>query len=403
MKRTLVGSSTILAFKELLTTKGAEIIGTERSRIPDRSIDAESFKTYIADQRAQSDDDAKVLEMLKDSITHVSADRMFTDIERLSASLWGKLSTFPDNRFYIVLSGSKKSNNKSGSGSASGSKSDGCFYKSNMFLATVMMSYRPELADSFVDFICDSQPLHTRMDKSVLHYVYVDDASFSGNQLAENMEELGELIDAEAGSGDSQDSEESQDSEDAERTDSDDGRRPPPVNPNDSDSKHVHLVVLYVSPATMVSIRQEILRQLEELENVSIRVHWYSTSTHQRPVMDYLHGFVVDNPGSDIDRVMETAVTFLRGSKEGDDLHKPLFYTDIKISDDVSTYPLFLLRPVLIRGGGRAEAYPVSLVSGCPVATDSDVIRINSGVFCPEPVYKGAGWKTFIGSTPLQG
>ena len=373
MKRTRDGPSTISDFKELIQRNGKHVIQKEKSNIPDRSIDEAAFTKYIEDQSKLNTHNAKVLRMLKGAVTHISSDALFRDIEKISVSIWEKLKTFRDRRFYIVLSGK--------TGNSSNDMGDSCFYKSSMFVSTMILSFHPELAGNLVDFICDTKPMYTRMDKTVPHYFYIDDASFSGTQVIENMEELGEYLEEKE--------EEEGDSDDSDRTESDTNTH------RKLESNHVHLVLLYVSPSTLQRISESISLGMD-------KVHWYTSSTHQKPVIDYVHEFIVNHPGYVLNSVLHTASMFLRGLG-GSKLEKPLFYTDIKIADEVSTYPLFLMNPILIDGASTKD-YTSALVTGCDAAlTDDDKYKVKDGNFCPKPVYKGIEWTDFIAKTPLKG
>lgn len=70
-------------------------------------------------------------------------------------------------------------------------------------------------------------------------------------------------------------------------------------------------------------------------------------------------------------------------------LGKPMFYTDLKMPDQMSSHPHFLLDPRLSTGERLGE----SLVFGCFPPRDSDTTRrMMTGLLCPVPCYKREGW-----------
>lgn len=79
-----------------------------------------------------------------------------------------------DARFYVILTGLRKPN-----------FNGGCLQKSNFFLLFLFLTFDKGLLNKFVDFTCGGRLMHTDFHDSnpVKHFLYLDDATFTGNQV----------------------------------------------------------------------------------------------------------------------------------------------------------------------------------------------------------------------------
>lgn len=365
MKRSFEEKDIISSFKDILITKGDEIIKTQKSRIEDRSVNKDAMNRYLSEQNDIDVFTGKVLSSILDSVIHISSDKLFSDIFKMSHSIMGRISTDVNKQFYIVLGGTSDHDSP-----------DRCFSKSNMFLSTILLASNPEMTKYFVDFICDSEVMHGEMDPSVSHFIYVDDASFSGTQIKENIEELSDFI-----NGNSEEDYESE-VEDDEFDDFIVDDEPEIIEESDEPDAQVHLMVLYINPSTVLKIDKEIRNSFDN-------VFWYTSGTYQKPVIDSL----LSNFDGDIGKAMLIAKRFTRGR---DEIGKSLFYTDLKIADEVSIYPQFLLNPILL-DGNMDKKFNESLVRGCKLpGNKQDVTGIIEGNYCPIPIYKKKEWAEFV-------
>ena len=377
MKRAFEEKDIISSFKHILITKGDEIIKTQKSRIQDRSINHEATKRYLSEQNDIDIFTGKVLSSILDSVIHVSSDKLFSDISKLSHSIMGRISEDVNKKFYIVLGGTSDHDSP-----------DRCFSKSNMFLSTILLASNPEMTKYFVDFICDSEMMHGEMDPSVSHFIYIDDASFSGTQIKENIEELSEFI-----NGNSEEEEEYESDVDDEFddfiVDDDEEDEPSVVEEDDEPDANVHLVVLYINPSTMIKIDKEIRKSFDN-------VFWYTSGTYQKPVIDKL---LSNFDNDDMDKAVTIAKRLTRGRDDIEKygpMGKSLFYTDLKIADEVSIYPQFILNPILL-DGNMDKIFKESLVKGCKLPENKqDEKNIIEGNYCPIPSYKKKEWSEFV-------
>ena len=73
-------------------------------------------------------------------------------------------------------------------------------------------------------------------------------------------------------------------------------------------------------------------------------------------------------------------------------LSKPLFYTDLKMPDQMSAHPHFLLNPHLLYTDHKTPLGE-SLVLMCSPPSDSETTRkMMAGTLCPVPSYKKVRW-----------
>lgn len=73
-------------------------------------------------------------------------------------------------------------------------------------------------------------------------------------------------------------------------------------------------------------------------------------------------------------------------------LSKPLFYTDLKMPDQMSAHPHFLLNPQLLYSDQKTPLGE-SLVLMCSPPSDSEATRkMMAGALCPIPCYKKVRW-----------
>jgi hypothetical protein len=224
--------------------------------------------------------------------------------------------------------------------------------KSNMFMAMMALCLNPSLVQYFEDFLCSGYPLHGgEISSEVDHYLYIDDASFSGSQMENNIMILGGRVD------------------------------------NIPNTIKVHIVVLYISETG----KRVVMRASRGLFNED--VNWYTTDTVPGSVGNiYNSDQMVDT--TDFIRI---AALFLRGSNKHDDFQKSLFYTDLKIADTVSIYPLFLLKPIILKDDMSSIYFGKNIVSNCRLpSSDHEEDLVKKGTYCPISIYKRQEWQDFV-------
>ena len=343
--------SSVLEKLKLMILTDSDVASRAIASIEPREMNAAIVRDYLEKQKAANADAHRVLEALLDSVTHIPKDKMFGDLKRLADDLlvginnknmkdpYASYLTKPkkherDSRFYICLAGSTKTS---------------CHFKSNMFMALMMLSLCPGLIPNFVDFLCLGKPVHgNELDRSVGNYVYVDDASFSGTQASEALADLKRTM------GES-------------------------FIFLDFPRK-LYVLMLYVNPRTADIVNH----------HVSVRgTEWLTSDAYPVSVDEELkrQGFVVGDKEKSIIKI------FLKGESE-----KPLFYTDLKVADYFSINNGFFFDPVIIGSDGRSVTpYEHSLITGCAMPSSSqERYEVAKGTFCPKNVYKSEKWKDFI-------
>ena len=322
----------------------------EKNNIKPRGLNQEVISEYIAKQKELYPLGGVVLEKLIESIVHVSRDKIFDDLLIQSEKLLDKLSQKSDKRFYIVLTG----HNHEGLWD---SKRGGCHFKSNMYMAIVMMNMNPSLVEYFVDFVCSEKPIHGEYDTSVKNLVYIDDASFSGSQIVNVFNNIGNVLEL--------------------------------------DNHHIHIVILYVSPVAMSYIGDRI-----KYKDVNL----YTTETAPVPVKEMIPGIMsIPDLGADVDQVKKLIALFLKGSLRIHHvrdikkiIEKPLFYTDMKMADEHSTWPFIYFLPTLVDPSLKLIDFEKSLISDCPYVGFAKSTLVRYGGYCPVPTYKTSDWSDFI-------
>lgn len=330
-----------MLLSNLLVEKGDVIWNDQLQTVREFPVDTRACQRFLRKQKDCSGEEsaaAKVLEYLLNSIHRVTRAELFDGIEEVATQLWDNLTAHSsgDTRFYIALSGDSR---------------DVCFSKSTIFVPIMIVAKIGGLARSFQGFVCKGQLVDGAAPASpaIKHFVYADDGSFSGLQLTDG------------------------------------------VKDNDMDplSTTLHLPILFISPQT----RQKVIDSIPKFE-LSV---WYIPQ-HQmqpQPVVNALNRL----PAADTDRnqMMSIAHKFLNHDDLYSDglehvLGKPMFYTDLKMPDQMSSHPHFLLDPRLSTGERLGE----SLVFGCFPPRDSDTTRrMMTGLWCPVPCYKREGWYDF--------
>lgn len=281
---------------------------------------------------------------------------MFDDVKSLSSRLWEQLRTQENKRFYIVLTGGSVHKKKRGG--------TPCTHKSNMFLSILALCYNKDLLDHFEDFCCQDTPLHSKvLSENVTNFVYIDDASFSGTQMSSSTMSMGVTLESDR-----------------------------KFTPSLRSSYKMHLVVLYMSQHA---------RNNTPIYDFPGQVYWYNTKTTPVDLEDAL----LDLKFSiGYDKVQSVAEAFTRGSRGiFGEMDKPLFYTDLKIPDSVSIYPMFLLSPVLVDSELKTHEFPHPIIKNCELPVDRDEARstgdffqIDNGTFCPVSTYKEPDWKGWL-------
>lgn len=342
------------SFKHLLDIDRS-IWTKEMALIESRHPHRDNISEYLGRQEEIYPVAHTVLTHLLDAIQHVSIEAMRGHLIAKSTELKNGLEEQDDTRFYIALSGYSDAYNPG---------FDGCRFKSNMWLAILMLNIDSDLLENFVDFLCMGKPMHGEFDTSVGNIVYLDDGSFSGSQIVESVKTLRKH-----------------------------------ENNIFLDRYKLHFVILYVHP------------DLIELVKSKIRVRgarWYTTNVHPRPLTHVVNKLKVLHPDIDIGKAKYIMYRFLMGyfdfgGGEGDDegnveeaLKKPLFYTDLKVPDDRSISPAILFSPVLLNPDGAKIAFGKSLITNCPSSGIEEDFEVLEGTFCPRGTYKTQRWKDFI-------
>jgi hypothetical protein len=324
------------SLRQLLVAKGGAIRRDQLHAVREFPVDTGVCRRFLERQREISGESScvsKVLQCLIESIHRVSREELFAAMNDVASQIWSKLQKSSDTRFYVALSGDSR---------------DVCFSKSTIFVSVMMMATNTQLADSFRGFLCHGQLLESAESGAIQHVLYADDGSFTGSQLTDGIRAVHSFC-ADA----------------AEQT-------------------TLHIAILFISPQT---------RQKVESDMPAFRdTRWYmpQSQTQPMPVIDALRRV----PGQN---VMDIAHKFL----DHDDLFspgrdsvlgKPLFYTDLKMPDQVSAHPHFLLHPHILSSEGKIP-FGESLVLGCTPPTDSDSTRrMMAGTLCPVPCYKKVRW-----------
>lgn len=346
-------SALVLEKLKLMISSDSDVASRAIDSIEPREINAAIVSDYLDRQKAVNADAHRVLEALLGSVTHIPKEKMFGDLKKLADDLLVNINekyienpkasyyfeSEPvyeerDSRFYICIAGSTNRD---------------CHFKSNMFMALMMLSLCPGLIPNFVDFLCMGKPVHgNEVDRTVGNYVYVDDASFSGAQASDTMGDLKRIL----------------------------GR-----DTIFLDFPHkLYVLMLYVNPSTKYLVNHR----------VDVRgTEWLTSDVYPVSVDNELkrQGFVV----GDKEKLM--VETFLKGNSK-----KPLFYTDLKVADYFSINNGFFFNPVIIGSDGTSvEPFEHSLITDCAMASSrEDKHQVAKGLFCPKGVYKSQKWKDFI-------
>lgn len=328
--------------RELLLEKGDVIWRDQMHVVREFPVDTRACNRFLERQREISGETnpcvPKVLQTLIQSIRRVSRAQVFDGMQDMAANLWDSLSKSSNPRFYVALSGDTR---------------DVCFSKSTVFVSIMMMASNKDLAEHFCGFLCRGHLLECAADDAethaVGHVVYADDASFTGSQLTDGIRAL--------------------------------------------DPRHhsltLHIAILYISTETRHKVHENIRQSFANLK-------WYA-SPHIKQNVNLLQ------PVStlfDSENERKIAHTFLDhpdlfSPSLSSVLDKPMFYTDLKAPDQMSSHPHFLLHPHLISDNHAGTKTPLgeSLLSGCKPPTDSDTTRqMMAGTLCPKPAYKRVRW-----------
>ena len=346
--------------KDIIKKENSNLIVKELSRVKSSAIDTNVLKEYISKQKSVYPFAGLILEHLSKNIKHVSFQQILQDLDIAANNLYIKLNT---QKFYIFLSGGEST----WSYNYDQMKIEDlyCFSKSNLFLAILLLAFKPELVDMLEDFVCGGKPIYSEiLDPKINNYVYVDDVSFSGRQLSKEISTVTKSIISFGGKN---------------------------VN--------FFLVVNYVRNSTVNLINGQIMKiqfpiSLAWIRNKNIRPEDFNG------VADKVISQIKSLPRY-IDIDQDIIEHYIRRFVVGDTLNNPqtLFYTDLKVADRASTYPNLFHFPVIIKPDERFEK---SLVSNCPKLSENIIIRENQidmiidGNFCPLPTYKRKEWLDFV-------
>lgn len=339
-------------FKSTIRKESSKIIEKELGKIISRNLDDEKIKTYLSQQFEMDRTNGDILKSMIESVEHVSATQLFSDIKTLSERLWDQLKIQRDQRFYIVLTGSRVEK----------SKGNLCIQKSNMFLAILSLSYNENLLEYFEDFVCVQKPLYSDMlSEGVTNFLYIDDASFSGRQMSSVMTSLAQTLET--------------------------------TYPNSK--PNFHFMVLYMSSAA----RDKVFDFRDTY--VTGGTYVYTTETRPTQLEDTLLSLSWGGGRIDKDTVKSASKAFTRDYPgDYDTMDKSLFYTDLKIADTVSIYSHFLLDPVLVDSDFKTYEIDYSIVNNCGVPVEGgrmdDFHDIENGTFCPKSTYKEKDWQEYV-------
>lgn len=348
------GVSKIAQFKELLLASGPAIVQSELAKISSLPISEDAVDRYIQALRDTPNAERvgsvapAVVRGLVGAITHVPREKIFSDLAKMGQRVLASIQSSPKaKRFYIAISGDRDDN-----------RQQHCLGKSNLFLATILLAQTPALIPMFEDFVCSAAPIHLRSDSAVRHIVYVDDATFTGEQVNENLGMMYHFIKK--------------------------------LGVPHADFT-LHMVILYINPKTLINMDdmcdKKIAKRVAE---------WYTTETFPTPVSDRLH---LSGMHKKLARSLLANEDILQeDGYHAKSIDKALFYTDLKIPDTFSIPSLFLLHPPIVDDVGGHGNFGESLVLGCSPPTDAEERwRLDRGNLCPVPTYKKEDWKGFVG------
>ena len=246
--------------------------------------------------------------------------------------------------------------------------------KSNYFMFVLLMCIRPDLLDQLVDFVCMRGdtiiPVHTKLDEDVKVFVYMDDVAFTGTQASYN-------------------------------TAIDDPR---------------YLQIIYAS----VYASEEAIDRLAHNLDIDYKSHSIITSDFRPRVVSkavvtekYLSSTTTPM-GDDLINAALRSLGMLSHEE------KYLFYTDLKIPDNLSMYKQILPQTRLIEPSGKFEgeyrdfnryrpSVGPNLVGGGWYNFDSEIGRWydiidtseqqeDPGSFFDDEVYKTKSWEASLRS-----
>lgn len=327
-------------YKNILIEQGDEIFEDVLINIPSRELDIETMKFAMEKQDDSDRIAGAILGLLYNSIIHIPAKKLFGDINMLVEHMMRRLD---GSRFYIYLSAQLN-----------------CNIKSNTFMATMAMCQNNEMVKGLEDFICAQAPLYTfGIKESITDYVYLDDATFSGLQLQQNICLLEKVLGEHAR------------------------------------NCTLHIVIPYINPSIIDKVR---------MKRYPFRhIEWYTTNTYPKPVSDLVNDMFSMHPEAGSSRIYSTLDKIL-GEKSSYPMtksySKSLFYTDLKVPDYVSVYTAFLLDHGIIYNSERTRMkdYGRELIKGCMPRFPSSIYVSSDGNDCPYPLYKEQKWRDFAKS-----
>ena len=321
--------------KKFIRDSGPHIIQKWKKMVGNHELNIGHAQKMIDDQYDINPNAGSVLEYLIHNIQHISFNDLLNDLKEKGSKFKSEIQ---QEKFLIVLSGVYPSYGNGGS----------CLDKSNFFLSMLFLIQNPELIDSFDGYICEAKLLNGS-DFTTFDILYIDDASLSGNQATSAFSDL--------------------------------------YGYDYNDRYHLHIMILYVTDTARTRVFQKMV-----FDNVQYTT--YYTEIKPNHVGALLRKFK-GTSNMKIDDIYGYASKFLFGESGHKDFRNSLFYTDLKVPDDVSVYPRFLLNPGVIQTDGTLVKYN-PLVSNCEMADISEMGNIDSGVYCPYPVYKRNYFKDIV-------
>jgi len=177
-------AETLHRIKDGIRKNHAIILDKWTNRVPNRPPNLSELLTYLVDQHNLAGTEMmKLMIAVFSFIDHRSMHAFGKDFRDVAQRIVDELG---GRKFYLIMDCG--SQNAFGLG---GEQTELREEKSNYFMFIMLMCIRPNLLDQLVDFVCrsDTQMIpvhHENVDKSVTVFVYMDDVSFTGIQAVHN-------------------------------------------------------------------------------------------------------------------------------------------------------------------------------------------------------------------------
>ena len=317
-------------FKETILEHGDHIFERELGSIVTRKPNIENMDFNVERQKKEHPLAGEVLDELYSNVIHFPAKKVLSDVVDASFRAMEQINNRP---FYIFLASDRGT----------------CFTKSNMLFAIMAMAKNKDMARRFEDFICDGRPLHGWFKSEIRDIMYIDDATFSGKQILKSFEGLTNIL----------------------------------RDVYEYREFNFHLVLPYACRER----RNDLSNMMRTRPH---KISWYhSFACPQSPIINVLNKLTINSTEEGRNEVLK----ILRVLLSSDNFGLSLFYTDVKIADDSSVYPSFLLSPSLYDGSlfGK-DGELKSIVTNCESRDADGSYDVSDGNYCPFPIYKKPRW-----------